>query len=254
MFWRRRLRLYTDGAIGDGTGGTGLGALIRDEADRVLRLANAVAGPMTCNEAEYAALLLGLGEALRLRPTHLDVFMDSQVVVAQMTGRADVASPRLQRWHAQATRLVRQVGAVSFHHVAREENGLADALAVEALRKAGGAGGRAGKPTLQGGQGGKPTLQDGRAGKPTLQGGQGGKPALEGGRAGKPAPRGGQGGEPAPQGGRAGKPTPRDGQGGKPAPRAGGADRRARKIAPLKRRGGHDGRQGVSHRRGGGGR
>jgi len=131
----RRLRLYVDGAIGDGRGRAGLGALFRDEAGRVLHMVSGVGERMTCNEAEYAALLLGLREALKLRPARLDVFMDSQVVVAQMTGRAHVAAETLRPWHQAATRLVRSLGAVSFSHISREDNRLADALAGEALRK-----------------------------------------------------------------------------------------------------------------------
>ncbi len=135
MFRRRReLRLYVDGAIGDGTGRTGLGALIRDEDGNVLRLASATAGPMTCNEAEYAALVLGLREARKLRPDRLEVFSDSRVVVSQMSGQARVGSVRLRRWQWEATALAQSLGVVSFAHIPREQNLLADALAVEALR------------------------------------------------------------------------------------------------------------------------
>ena len=134
---RRRqgqLLLYVDGAIGNGAGATSLGALIRDEAGAILSMVNAVAGSMTCNEAEYAALILGLREASRWRPAHLRVYSDSRVVVDQMTGRAEVRSPRLRSRFREAADLARSLGPMTFHHIPRESNGLADALAVEALK------------------------------------------------------------------------------------------------------------------------
>ena len=130
----RTLRLYTDGAIGDGRGGSGLGAVLRDANGRVLCTASVSAGRMTCNEAEYAALVFGLRHALRARPARLQIYLDSQVVIAQLTGRADVRSPRLKHWYEQAHELLRAAGAVSFEYIPREENRLADALAVEALQ------------------------------------------------------------------------------------------------------------------------
>jgi len=80
---RGRLILYADGAIRPGS--TGLGAVVRDGAGRVVtwrskRLPQA----MTCNEAEYEALLFGLETVCALRPGHVGVRMDSQVVVNQM--------------------------------------------------------------------------------------------------------------------------------------------------------------------------
>ena len=50
-----------------------------------------------------------------------------------MTGRCAVHSPALKRWHAQACRLVRHFKAITFTHIPREANRLADALANEAL-------------------------------------------------------------------------------------------------------------------------
>jgi ribonuclease HI len=89
--------------------------------------------PLSNNEAEYAALVLALRSAGRFRPRRLTVYMDSDVVVGQMQGRYAVRSPALKRCHAEACQLARRFQQVTYVHVPRESNRLADALAVEAL-------------------------------------------------------------------------------------------------------------------------
>jgi ribonuclease HI len=50
-----------------------------------------------------------------------------------MQGRFAVHSPLLKRWHAQACRLAHRYPDITYHHIPREANRLADALANEAL-------------------------------------------------------------------------------------------------------------------------
>jgi len=129
-----RLILYADGAIRPGS--TGLGVVVRDGAGRVVawrsrRLHRA----MTCNEAEYEALLFGLETVCVLRPEHVEVRMDSQVVVNQMSGLFTVRNAALRRLHAHASAAVAALGAIEFVHVPRLRNRLADALANEAAEE-----------------------------------------------------------------------------------------------------------------------
>jgi ribonuclease HI len=138
MFWRRgaeQISIYCDGAIGGRRQGIGLGVVIRSEEGDILGLVKRGMPPMTNNEAEYAALVLALEAAHRFRPRALQVYMDSQVVVGQMQGRFAVNSPALRRWHTQACRLARRYRQVSYTHIPREANRLADALAAEALKE-----------------------------------------------------------------------------------------------------------------------
>jgi probable phosphoglycerate mutase len=88
---------------------------------------------MTCDEAEYEALLFGLETVCTLGPEQLEVRMDSQIVVNQMLGLFAVRSAALRRLHARARAAVAALGAVEFVHVGRLRNRLADALANEAV-------------------------------------------------------------------------------------------------------------------------
>jgi ribonuclease HI len=140
LFRRKRpsqLVIYCDGAIGDRGQATGLGVIIRDGDNEIIGLVKQSLAPMTNNEAEYAALVLALQAVSRYRPRALRIYMDSEIVVGQMTGRFSVNSAALKRWHSQACRLVRGFEAVTFTHIPREANRLADALANEALAEAG---------------------------------------------------------------------------------------------------------------------
>ena len=127
----RRLILYVDGAIRPNA--TGLGVVVRDPTGRVLswrskRLARA----MTCNQAEYEALILGLEVAQGLNGERIEVRSDSQVVVNQMRGRFSVRKRALKLLHARASAAVAELREVKLVHVPREHNRLADALANEA--------------------------------------------------------------------------------------------------------------------------
>jgi ribonuclease HI len=88
---------------------------------------------MTNNEAEYQATLLGLALARRLGAEVVEIVSDSEVVVRQMQGQSRVISGRLKRLHQETCRVVGLFKLVTFRHVPRELNCLADALATEAL-------------------------------------------------------------------------------------------------------------------------
>lgn len=136
MFRRKnstQLSVYCDGGVGDKRLATGLGVVIRDAQNDIIGLVKRGMPPMTNNEAEYAALVLALQSVQSFRPQALQVFMDSEVVVGQMTGRFAVHSAALKPWHTQACHLAREFKNITFNHIPRELNRLADALANEAL-------------------------------------------------------------------------------------------------------------------------
>jgi ribonuclease HI len=123
--------LYVDGAIRPGA--TGLGIVISDGAGKVIawhsrRLSQA----MSCNEAEYEALLFGLEVVREMRPERIEVRSDSSIVVNQMMGLFRVRSTSLRRLHARARAATAALGQVVFVHVPRLRNRLADALANDA--------------------------------------------------------------------------------------------------------------------------
>ncbi|MEW5939912.1 MAG: ribonuclease HI family protein [Chloroflexota bacterium] len=127
------VNVYTDGAIRPEAGITGLAAVARGRDGEVLAFWNRRAGKMTCNEAEYAAVILALESLRSMRPREVHIYSDSQVVVQQMRGLAAARAPALKQAQLRVRTLITEYGRVEFHHIPRESNRLADALANEAL-------------------------------------------------------------------------------------------------------------------------
>lgn len=147
MFWRRKkqpqpspkptaLIVQTDGAmLADGSR-IGLGVIVRNMQGQIIRWASRQAPSMTNNEAEYAALCLAL-ELMAQEGIHtVHVYSDSKVMINQMRGYYQVHSAQLKIWHQRACQLARRIPKVTYTHIRRERNQLADALANEALQPA----------------------------------------------------------------------------------------------------------------------
>jgi ribonuclease H / adenosylcobalamin/alpha-ribazole phosphatase len=90
----------------------------------------------TNNVAEYQGLIAGLQAAVDLGATEVDVLMDSQLVIHQMSGRWKIKHPGLRPLAAQAAALVRRFRAVTWTWIPRERNRDADRLANEAMDEA----------------------------------------------------------------------------------------------------------------------
>ena len=65
--------------------------------------------------------------------TELEVLSDSELMVKQMRGEYRVKKPQLQELFLAASHAARRLSRVSYTHVRREHNALADSLVNEAL-------------------------------------------------------------------------------------------------------------------------
>lgn len=130
----RSFTIHTDGAIRPELGVSGISAIVRDEKGQVIHLWSRRDKRMTCNEAEYAAAIMALEKisALRISPRTLNIYSDSQVMVHQMSGIATARAPGLRQAQMRLRGLVSHFDKVTFHHIPREDNRLADALANDA--------------------------------------------------------------------------------------------------------------------------
>jgi ribonuclease HI len=133
----RKIRIYTDAAIRPDQGTSGLAAIVRSEDGQIRYWWSERAGTLTCNEAEYAAVIFALEQLKKLQDHNsiqeIEIISDSRVVVDQMSGRAAAHAPNLRQAQNRLRVLVAGFHKVSFHHIGREQNRLADALAFEAV-------------------------------------------------------------------------------------------------------------------------
>jgi len=125
--------LFGDGGSRGNPGVAGCGGVIYDENKKILKTFKKFLGHQTNNFSEYTSLILGLKEAEILNITHLKVFMDSKLAIEQMNGNWKVKHPQIKILWQEAKTLSENFKEISFTHVRREKNTLADKMANEAM-------------------------------------------------------------------------------------------------------------------------
>jgi ribonuclease HI len=131
------LILRTDGASRGNPGPAAAGVVIETPSGEIAARGKLYLGVMTSNQAEYRALILGLKAIAHDHPMSVRVYMDSDLIVNQMRGSYKVRHPDLEPLWREARQLVSALPAVTFDHVPRAQNALADRLANEALDERG---------------------------------------------------------------------------------------------------------------------
>lgn len=126
-------KLYADGGSRGNPGPSASGYVVLTMEDEVVVENGVYLGVTTNNQAEYQALKLGLEAALLKGVRTLHVYMDSMLVVNQMVGIFQVKNRDLWPIHDSIKQLVAQFKHVSFTHVPRALNKLADKQVNDAL-------------------------------------------------------------------------------------------------------------------------
>jgi ribonuclease HI len=126
--------LNTDGGnSGNPLGRAAIGALLRTRRLVTVDQISKEIGPATHNVAEYRALIEGLELARRHGVQRLRVYMDSELVVDQVTGASAVKHERLKELHKDASTLAALFKSIRISWVPREMNAEADQLVRDAL-------------------------------------------------------------------------------------------------------------------------
>jgi ribonuclease HI len=130
-----RWQLFTDGASKGNPGPAGAGwVLINDQNSDSVKEGKYL-GQATNNEAEYQALILGLQRALSRGVQEIRIHMDSELLVRQLNGHYRVKNPRLGLLFHQVQDLLLKFPKYDIIHIPRKQNGEADRMANEAIRK-----------------------------------------------------------------------------------------------------------------------
>ena len=125
--------LWTDGGARGNPGPAAFAYVLEADDGTVLEARGEAIGTATNNVAEYSALVAGLRGAAAVGVRELEVRSDSELMVKQMRGEYRVKNRDLQTLFLDASRAARDVGSVTYTHVRREHNELADRLVNEAL-------------------------------------------------------------------------------------------------------------------------
>ncbi|KAL2254676.1 UNVERIFIED_CONTAM: Retrovirus-related Pol polyprotein from transposon [Sesamum indicum] len=118
--------LHVDGSSNANNGGAGI--LIEGPAGMEIEVAARLSFPVTNNEAEYEALLLGLELALEAGAQILEVYTDSQLVAMQVEGIYETKERSMTDYLKKAKEWMQKFSKCTVRQIPRNENERADAL------------------------------------------------------------------------------------------------------------------------------
>lgn len=135
-----KIILNTDGGARGNPGIAGAGAVIFDEAGKILASDSQALGETTNNEAEYQAVMLGLKlvqdnfGADKLKDLAVELRVDSELIARQLKGQYKVKEDRLRVYYTQIKETIKtKFPNFNIAEIRREQNKEADALANEAM-------------------------------------------------------------------------------------------------------------------------
>lgn len=130
-----KIIMYTDGGSRNNPGPAAVGIWV----ETLNKKYGEYIGIKTNNEAEYMALISGLKKLKQLlgkdkmKSAVIECRLDSELAVKQLNHEYKLKEKHIQEFFIEIWNLMLDFKAVSFHHIFREKNKIADALVNEAL-------------------------------------------------------------------------------------------------------------------------
>ena len=123
----RKWILFFDGS--SNALGHGIGAVLISPEKQYIPMTARLCFDCTNNIAEYEACAMGIRAAIEYKARRLNVYGDSALVIHQVKGEWETRDQKLIPYKAYIRGLVEYFDEIEFHHISREDNQLADALA-----------------------------------------------------------------------------------------------------------------------------
>jgi len=134
--------LYTDGGARGNPGPAATGVVVYNSDNQKILEFSSYLGRATNNQAEYQALISGLGQIQKivsdktlLKEIDINAYLDSELVVKQLKGEYRVKNKDLKPLFGKALKLTLDFNKVSFFHIPRQNNKEADKLVNQELDK-----------------------------------------------------------------------------------------------------------------------
>ncbi|HUC87256.1 MAG TPA: ribonuclease HI family protein [Candidatus Saccharimonadales bacterium] len=129
------LLIHTDGGSRGNPGPSAIGVVITTPNGKHVESFGKYLGITTNNQAEYSAVVAAIKAAEKYQPQKLDFILDSELVVKQLNGVYRVKHGELRVLYDEVQKLIGGM-QVSFSHVLRSQNQLADIEVNKALDQA----------------------------------------------------------------------------------------------------------------------
>lgn len=127
------ITIYSDGGSRGNPGPSAAGFVVLNNRQEVIDEGGEYLGITTNNQAEYHGVRLGLEKALELGYKKIDFKLDSMLVVNQMKGLYKIKNRELWPINERIRTLMTNFDRVTFTHVNRQFNQLADGMVNKTL-------------------------------------------------------------------------------------------------------------------------
>jgi len=130
-----KIIIYTDGGSRGNPGPAGIGVWI----ETLNKKYGETIGTATNNDAEYQALIFALKKCKALlgkqqaRQSSLECKLDSELIVKQLNHEYKISKENTQRYFIEVWNLMIDFGDITFVHIPREQNKIADGMVNQAL-------------------------------------------------------------------------------------------------------------------------
>ncbi len=125
--------VFSDGGSRGNPGPSAAGFVIVNNQQEVVAEGGELLGITTNSQAEYHGVRIGLEKAIELGLKRINFKIDSMLVVNQLRGEYKVKNRELWPIHERIRELITHFDKVSFSHVPREFNQLADGMVNKTL-------------------------------------------------------------------------------------------------------------------------
>jgi len=132
----KRVIIYTDGGARGNPGPAAYGVVVYSQDGKIIKRIGKFLGERTNNEAEYEGVIAALEEAAELGAPYVDFHLDSELVVRQLNNIYRAKNQRMQGLLLRVRNLEPNFKKITYTHVPREKNQLADKLVNEAIDRA----------------------------------------------------------------------------------------------------------------------
>ncbi|MGB2786883.1 MAG: reverse transcriptase-like protein [Candidatus Saccharimonadaceae bacterium] len=121
-----KLIVYSDGGSRGNPGPSAAGFVVMTSDEKIVEQGGEYLGTTTNNQAEYHGVRIGLEKALQLGARSVDFRVDSLLVANQLRGIYKIKNRDLWPIYERIVELIAKFDKVTFSHIKREFNTLAD--------------------------------------------------------------------------------------------------------------------------------
>jgi len=131
----KKVSIYSDGGARGNPGPSAIGVLLLDDTGEEITRYQGYLGEATNNVAEYNGVLKGLELASQMEAKEVDFFLDSELVVRQLSGVYRVKHPKMLEMFKKVKLIEQKFEKIVYSHLPRTHPKIqiADLLVNQAL-------------------------------------------------------------------------------------------------------------------------